>query len=284
MRIRGALFALLLATVGTGAVFAGPALVVAWPSNMLDDPRGAYPVRLLQLAADRSASRYRVEASRVPMNQSRALLNLERSNGIDVAWTFTSRERERVLLPIRIPVDRGLLGWRLLLMRGSAPALEREEALRTLRMVQGADWPDLVVLHGNGFQSLAGSSYPGLFQMLHLGRADAFPRSVSEVFAELERPDTKGLQLESDWVLHYPAPVYFFVSRRRPELAIELERGLRLAMADGSALALFEQSFGEAIRRARLGQRKRIELVNPDLHPATPLTDAGLWFDPEHGR
>lgn len=39
---------------------------------------------------------------------------------IGVLWTVTSPERERLLIPVRIPIDRGVYGWRLFLIHADA--------------------------------------------------------------------------------------------------------------------------------------------------------------------
>ncbi|MCG6118752.1 MAG: transporter substrate-binding domain-containing protein [Aquimonas sp.] len=257
-------------------------LVVSWPASMLDDPRGHYPIELLQLALRHAGERYRIEPARGDLSQSRSLVNLELGRGLDVAWTFSTRERERRLLPVRIPIDRGLLGWRLLLVREDSPAAAGvdEPALRALRLAQGHDWPDLAVLRHNGLRVAGGSSYTGLFEMLRLGRIDAFPRSVSEIYAELQADRAHGLTVLPGWTLQYPAPAYFFVNRERPELAAEIEAGLRSALADGSWTEVFQRHFGPALTRAQLSQRRALVLENPDLHPSTPLADPSLWYRP----
>ena len=82
-----------------------------------DEFRPLYPLALLQLALDKAASDLRLEPSDYHMEQQRALLSLERGEAVDVVWTMTSIEREQRLLPVRIPLDKGLYGWRIALLR-----------------------------------------------------------------------------------------------------------------------------------------------------------------------
>lgn len=264
------------------AVDAREPLVVSWPASMLDDPRGHYPIELLRLALDRAGGTREVVPARVDLSQSRSLLNLERGRELDVAWTFSTQERERRLLPVRIPIDRGLLGWRLLLVHSTSPVAAGVDAagLRALRLAQGHDWPDLQILRHNGLRAASATCYEGLFEMLRLDRIDAFPRSVSEVYAELETAKARDLSILPGWALHYPAPAYFFVNPERPGLAAEIEFGLRSALSDGSFDELFLRHFGSALARADLAKREVLELVNPDLHPSTPLRDPSLWYQP----
>ena len=84
-----------------------------------DEFRPLYPLALLQLALDKAASDLRLEPSDYHMEQQRALLSLERGEAVDVVWTMTSIEREQRLLPVRIPLDKGLYGWRIALLRAA---------------------------------------------------------------------------------------------------------------------------------------------------------------------
>jgi regulator of protease activity HflC (stomatin/prohibitin superfamily) len=79
-------------------------------------------------------------------------------------------------------------------------------------------------------------------------------------------------------VLHYPTAYYYFVNKNDAVLAQALERGLRSAIKDGSFEALFTKTYGDAVHRARLQQRTRLELRNPLLPPQTPLDQKELWL------
>lgn len=73
-----------------------------------------YVVELLQLALARSGGDYRLEPSAQPMPQSRAQLRLEQDDpGLQVMWAQSRDDLEETLLPIRIPIYRGLIGWRI---------------------------------------------------------------------------------------------------------------------------------------------------------------------------
>lgn len=73
---------------------------------------------------------------------------------IDVLWSMTTQEREAQLLPIRIPIDKGLLGWRIPLLRANrANLLAGATTLAGLHLWsagQGHDWPDAEILKSNG--------------------------------------------------------------------------------------------------------------------------------------
>ena len=248
------------------------------------DERDRYPVQLLMLALREAHSSYELRPHPVFMLQVRAMREVEQGSGLDIVWTMTSKEREQALLPIRIPIDRGLLGWRLLLVEPSAGArfahVGSLEQLKALRGGQGADWPDTTILRDAGLVVDESARYGDLFQKLAAGRIDYFPRSVQEIWGELDNHRDQGFVIEPTLALHYPTAMYFFVNKQRTELAADIRKGLDKALRDGSFQALFMQHFGEILKRSKLDRRRVLEMRNPLLPPETPLGDARLWYRP----
>ena len=154
------------------------------------------------------------------------------------------------------------------------------EDLRRLRAGQGHDWPDTTILRHQGLPVETSSSYDSLFLMLRAERFDYFPRAVLEANAELQHMHIDDLTLDRHLVLHYPTALYFFFSPQKPQLADTVRQGLELALADGSFDRLFQQHHADDLRRARLDQRRIIELDNPLLPPHTPLQRRELWYHP----
>jgi ABC-type amino acid transport substrate-binding protein len=247
-----------------------------------------YPLALLTEALKRTPGRYELQPTPVPMAQSRALLAIEHdSKSVQIMWTMTSREREEHLLPIRIPIYRGLIGWRVLLQRSrDSEQLVTVNSLKDLQRYtfgQRHDWPDTALLRANGLTVVTSQNYQGLFQMLAAKRFDLFPREVVVAWQEQAHAVQSGLDLsiDSHLLLHYPTAFYFFTSHQRPDLAADIERGLEEMIADGSFQRLFEQYLGSTLRQANLAQRQIIELENPNLPPATPFARKELWFQPQ---
>ncbi|WP_252271246.1 substrate-binding periplasmic protein [Pseudomonas subflava] len=259
--------------------------VLRYPrASVGEEFRPVYPLAQLQLALDKAGSSLRIVPSDQPMEQQRALLGLEHGESVDVVWTMTSIERERRLLPVRIPLDKGLFGWRLALVRADRPQLLGEVRtladLRHLSAGQGHDWPDTQILRSLGLPVETSSSYDSLFLMLHAGRFDYFPRSVLEIDAELQHPNAAGLAVDRHLVLHYPTALYFFFSPDDPQLAETVRQGLELAIADGSFERLFRQYHGADLARAGLERRHIIALDNALLPAQTPLQRRELWYRP----
>lgn len=256
-------------------------VVVHYPRVEGDGAQGDYGIALLHLALEKAGGQYRAEASATGMQQNRALVELQSGLGrIDVVGTMTSAERETRLLPVRIPLTRGLIGWRIALLRADhKQMLESVHGLDDLLPFtagQGQDWPDVQILRHSGLTVQPAAVYSTMFGMLNAGRIDWAPRSVNEIWAEAaHHPE---LVVDPYVVVRYPTADYFFVNRSNPALAEALRRGLEAALADGSFEKLFYKYYGAQIRQARLDKRVLINLPNPLLTVETPLHRKELWF------
>lgn len=274
---RGLLGALLL---GFGGL-AGAAELVVYPrSETVKDRQDEYPLRLLQLALSKSGAQYQLRSHPDFMLQARAIAELQANRNLQVIWTTTSNEREAQLLPVRIPIDRGLLGWRLFLVRADAAskfAGISDDGLKKLLAGQGHDWPDTAILHHAGFR-VEPAGYRDLFLMLANKSIDYYPRSVHEIWDELELHKDKHFVVEPSLALHYPAAMYFFVNRNNVALARAIERGLNAAITDGSFERLFQEYFAAVLKRSALDERHVFSLDNPGMPPQTPLSDKRLWL------
>lgn len=262
--------------------------VVRFPKPEFEgDRRYDYALQLLQLGLSKAGTEYRIQTAAFPMNQERQVLELEAGRTIDVGPIPSSAEREARLLPIRIPINKGMLGWRLGLIRkgdkGLIAGVNTLDDLKRVRLAQGQEWPDTHILRANGIDVITAPKYEGLFKMLVGKRFDYFPRSVMEIWDEQAINDAT-LEVEPHLALHYFYDAYFMVNRRNTKLAQDIRDGLEKAVADGSFDKLFEQYYGERLRKARLETRTVIELRNPLLTPETPSDRPELWFDPRRKR
>jgi ABC-type amino acid transport substrate-binding protein len=251
------------------------------------DHRYDYATQVLQLALSKSGVDYRIEPAAFPMNQERQVLELEAGRSIDVGPIPSSAEREARLLPIMIPLNKGVLGWRLgLIRKGESASFEHVrtlEDLKGLRIAQGQEWPDTQILRANGVDVITAPRYEGLFKMLIGKRFDYFPRSTMEIWDEQEN-NAGTLEVEPHLALHYFYDAYFMVNRHNTRLARDIERGFEKAVADGSFDRLFQQYYGERLRKAHLETRTVIELHNPLMTPATPTNRPELWYDSHRGH
>ena len=255
---------------------------VVYPLPESIDERQNYPRKLLALALTKTGTEFELRPSSRVMTQSRALSELSRGGDVSVVWSMTSKEREDMFLPIRIPIEKGLLGWRIFLINKNKAsqfsAVKTLDDLKKYEAGQGHDWPDTEILRANGLKVQASANYDGLFKMLQSGRIDYFPRSILEIWAEEKNHPDMDLTIEQTVILHYPTALYFFVNKDDAALAKLIETGLRAAIKDGSFDKLFAAEYGDDIKRANLKGRTRFQMQNPLLPAMTPFHDKKLWF------
>src|SRR3954462_2578181 len=83
--------------------------IVRFPTpEFAGDRRYDYALQLLQLGLSKSGGDYRIQMAEFPMNQERQVVEIEAGRTLDVGPIPSSAEREERLLPIRIPVNKGI--------------------------------------------------------------------------------------------------------------------------------------------------------------------------------
>ncbi len=277
-----ALFGLLLSGIFLKQLALGETLKVL-PS--LNDG-SLYCAQLLERALKYSGRKIHVLAATKDASLARQAQDV--LNGkLDVVWFGTSRSIEKKLLPIRIPIFKGLLGYRLLIIRNGEQALFND--IYTLRDLQkkvlfgqGKAWADVEVLASNGIGVVTAMEYEHLFNMLNAGRFDAFPRGLHEPWSEVSSRPKLGLAIEEKLIVVYKMPLYFFVSPKNTELATDLENGLLAMVEDGSFDRFFfsHPVVKNALAKSNLANRRVISLDNPHLPEETPTDNPAFWFDP----
>lgn len=264
-------------------VFADKIKVIYPQPESADDRRSRYAVALLKLAMRKSGVEYEIYPASLHMQQNRALQQLTADNEISVVWSEATDAREKDFLPIRIPIDKGLLGWRIFLIDKKNAAqfaqLQTLNQLKSLAAGQQHDWPDVQILAANGLKVDSSMDYPSLFKMLSAGRIDYLPRSILEIWDEEQTHPGMNLVVEKAIALQYPAVEYFFVSRGNSALAKALEKGLRAAVKDGSFDRIFAKYNGKAIKLANFKNRKLFKLKNPILQNEMPYEEKDLRQD-----
>lgn len=258
------------------------------PKNALDS-RYLYDRELLAMALEETRATHGAYAIKdAPMVMSHKRIHQEVAVGriVNVMRSPTNADLETRLIPIRIPIFMGLLGYRVLIIRNSDQArfdsIRTLADLRKLRAGQGTGWVDIPILEGNGLRVAAGTNYNGLFGMLAAGRFDYFPRGVNEILPELasQKASHPSLAAEQHLLLHYPFPVYFFVTKSDPKLAERLAIGLKRLAETNQIRDLLFRYFGSQINELKLGSRRILRLENPYLPTATPLSSDQFWLDP----
>ena len=180
------------------------------------DIRQLYYLKILKLSLEKTKIKYgdyKIENAVSGLQFRTANLLADGSPLVDVMWTMTNIDREKIMLPVRIPLLKGLMGYRILIINKKDTekflAINRVEELKKMRALQGHDWPDTDILLANGFQVEKSTYYDGMFKMINSGRADYFPRAINEPFDEIKKREKLNLTIEKKKQLYYFAPIYF---------------------------------------------------------------------------
>lgn len=254
-----------------------------------NDTRYEYPEILLKKIIEVTETEYwkaSVQHSKSIMKRDRAFVSLIKGSEIHVMAEAPKPGWESKLIPVRIPIRKGVQGFRtFLILKQNQTMLSQINTIEELQKIptgSGVQWSTTAVLEKNGFNVVTGTDYEGLFKMLTKGRFITFGRGINETPVEFEQrkdlyPD---LAIEKDLLLYIPLPTYFFVSPKRPELAERIEKGLNTLIDDGSFDVIFNQYFGKIIKDANLSERKMLKINNPNLSAETPLEVEKYWYQP----
>lgn len=243
--------------------------------------RYTYGQQLLTLALSKLDQNFEIRTpNELEMNEARGELEVI-AGDLDLQWMSTTTERESKMTAVKVPIYRWILGLRLLLIQNErASELGKIQNLSDLQQYTGAHgthWGDLPVYAANNLKVQSLVKYESLFKLLELGRVDYFHRGLNEIWNEYEL-HKQSLTIADNVMLFYPLPVYFFVSKHRPQLAKQIEQGLTIALEDGSFKAHFLNYHSEFINKGQLETRKLISLKNPDLPAGTPDIDSSWWL------
>jgi hypothetical protein len=234
----------------------------------IQDNRAHFPIKVLESIFARSDQNYILQATSTTANQERNLKLIEKGE-LDIYWSAASAQREQTLLAIKIPIYKGLFGYRLMLVKAENKNLLAKvtniKQLKKFSIGQGVGWPDVDVFQHNNIKVDTTNEYANLFSMLALGRFDVFPRAVVEIWDEVELFKNLNLAVEENVLLHYPFAIYFYVKKDAHLLASTIEQGFRQIIASGEFDALFMQYNGKVIQQMNTQARTVIELVNPNL-------------------
>lgn len=265
-------------------------LILTDPPETSLDKRNVYPEKLLKAVLEKTRPAYgdyEIRQTKIAMDRKRLLVELERGVLVNLSTKASQSEWERLLLPIRIPIDKGTGGYRIFHIRRDEQAhFDKIKTLDDLRLLQVGvqlGWSSLPVYQAHGFNIVTGNNYEGLFGMLSAGRFDYMPRGLEEIFVEhdLRKSQYPNLAVEQHLLLYYPFPKYFFVSPHTPKLAERIRTGLLALIADGTLDQMFYEHHARLLQRANLCQRRVLQVSNPELSPETPYNIEKYWFDPQ---
>jgi hypothetical protein len=248
---------------------------------------GSYCVTLLNMALEASKQEGEiidVKFTEFDYSQARLLRELNFVSN-SVAWSMSDDDRNSLFMAIKIPLFKGLLGMRVLLIRKEdQPTFDKIETLDDLgRFVagQGAHWPDTKILRNNGLRVVTAMESKYLLKMLKGKRFDYFPRGVVEAWYEDDLNKNSSLTVEKNILLIYTSDLYFYVSGDNQELAKRIEDGLQMLIDSGE----FDRYFYNHPRvKSSLDQlesrQRRVFYLDVDAAESIPHLNNNYWYRP----
>jgi hypothetical protein len=251
--------------------------------------RGYY-AKLLALVLNASKAPdevIQIRFAHAQLSQARWIAVVAQGTDNNVIWTMTNKAREETLRPIRFPLTKGLMGYRVLVIREEDAArfatIKTRQDLQAYNAGQGAHWPDKDILRENSFRIVEAMTKENLYKMLSVKRFDFFPRGITEIALERNLMTGQGLIVEPNLLLHYPTDLYFFVNKQNEELARRIEKGWAIVLKNGEFEKLFSSIDSMKVATDFINTHKYrvIELENPFLSEETRKASEPYWLNVE---
>lgn len=205
------------------------------------------------------------------MEQARAFSELLKGN-IDIIVAAPTKERESLAKTIYVPMDRGLLGFRLCMVHAEAKPYSsintpNQFIQQKLSIGLGSSWPDRAIFEENGFNVITSPVKESLFAMLENKRFDCFSRSVNEINIELTEYSNKPLVADKKIVFIYPNSDFMFINPKNDSIYSRISLGVGLAIENNSYYDIFDKHYGNILLENGIYERKLIFLSNNTMSP-----------------
>jgi len=252
-------------------------------------PAEEYSYKLLQLVLLKSEDRYGpCEARLLKLNLPirRVERYLESKKHVEVINFTVTQARDRRFMPVKIPIDKGLMGMRLSFIRkGDQERFSNIKDIKQLKVLvagQGEYWKDVDILRFAGLKVIENHAAEPLPNMLAHNRFDYIPRGALQLIPELKIYEHLPIEVEKSFVISYPSFSAYYVHKDNKTLAERLEYGLIQAFEDGS----FEQFFSThpetvaALNKIQLETRRQFKICNPFAPAWVPTHIDKYWISP----
>jgi hypothetical protein len=269
-----------------------PLLMISFISNAEDiiyikskgnDIYKKYPKKLLTRVLEVTEKEYgefNLVESENDMKRKRRLLELIQGERLHVSTQATSADWEEQAIPIYIPIQKGILGYRVfVLKKEDADLFANISTKRDLKKIptgSGATWSITKIFQDYGFNIVTGGRAERLYKMLKADRFKAYSRGIEELQGELKG---KGdVVVDKHIAIYTELPRYFFVSPTKPRLAQRIEKGLQVLVDSGEFERLFNESHMDILQGLNLDQRRVFRLNNDKLSSLVPKGDK-YWIN-----
>jgi hypothetical protein len=185
---------------------------------------------------------------------------------VTVAGNVKFENKQKIV--IKQPLTKGLLGYRLLIVRKDSLAiyqtLNKLSELQSMSIGIPATWADAELFRQNNFKVVERGTLEDIFMRLQRQEFDFIAlgaNEIEDVFADYAEP-LKDLTIEPSKMIYYPFPLVFYINPSEPDLANRLEIGLANIMQNGQFEALFRAHHGDVVSRLNLKKRQMYTLQN----------------------
>jgi hypothetical protein len=216
----------------------------------------------------------------------RSFSYLAANKDINIVIAYASEERNAEFMGIKIPILKGLNGWRTSVVHADNLDIFKHvttlEHFKTFVPGQFHTWTDYKILLSNGITSARGANFNGLYLMLDKKRFDYFPRSILVIDQEVKvfkEEKELNISIEPHILIKYPTALYFYVNKTNIALAKMINDGLENLISSGKFDEIFNRHFSEIIEKIRSENRQVFTLDNPFLPESVPLSREELWLD-----
>lgn len=263
------------------------ALVLALPAGAKEvivaaDKKQRHHVELLTHVLSYSDVQYNIGVNGQWLPKNRAFQELAEGKLHVVAGSLKQERVER-FNAVPFPLLKGLLGWRINLVNAAnQDALQGVQSIADLRTLTAGSryvWSDTEILKANNLRVLNSESANALYKMLEKNRFDYFPRSALRIEEDFEKNKQLSIVIDKHILLRYPHAYVYYVNNW-PQLAKDIEVGLKRAMKDGSLDQIFSKYYGKQVNKLTRQSRTFIELENPQFPLPALLAEDNYWLKP----
>lgn len=260
-------------------------IIVNYP-NINGLGKETFSYAALELALKASGMDYKIilheyKASDISVRQ------MLRQGKIDIADFGTSKQFEEEFLPIYIPIDYGVNGWRVFTIHKDNKKvfskIKNINDLREFTAGQGSGWADNIILENAGLTVIQVPQMDQLFAMVEKKRFDYLPLGAHTSFWHLRnRINTHpNLVIDDNIVLIYPFARLFFLQKDNTRLHDIVKRGLEISLSNGSFLELFKshKNTADLFTKANLKNRTQIRIENPLMSEEFKKIPEKYYFD-----
>lgn len=198
---------------------------------------------------------YQLETSYMAFSSGRSQMEMSKGDKINIKVGPPFFKDEKELITVPVALDKGLLGYRVLIIRAADKrkfdGIHSLDALKKQVVVgQELGWTDTEIYQENGVRVVTTPKFEFLGNMLMNRRFDAIPLGIEEVdyfYRSLFTAEEQAVTYDK-LLVYYDMALAFQISKSVPELAKRVEAGLLQLIANGRFETLFQEHYTNSIQ------------------------------------